>query len=135
MTGETTPTHRILLVDSSTAVRQALRWSFDDISRFEVVAEAASGQEAIAKTAVFAPNLIILDNDLPDIEGVVLLPQLKHHAPTACIIFLTLPHDNILKQKAIAAGGDAFVEKDAGWDVLLAVINRLIPNCQQHENL
>lgn len=125
MKGETRNPILVLLADKQTAVREALRWSFNDLPGFKVVGEAATGREAIDKTAVLTPDLIILDNDLPDAEGLQLVPCLKDLVPQVSIIFLALPQDHTLKQKALAAGGHAFVEKDAGWDALLATIDQL----------
>ena len=69
--------HRILIVDDAPAVRESLRWLLDDEPWLTVIGAAASGSEAIQMTVNLKPDLILLDIELPDMDGFTVTKQIK----------------------------------------------------------
>jgi DNA-binding NarL/FixJ family response regulator len=116
----------VLIVDDIPAVREALRWAFEDTPDLIVVGEADDGVKALACAAELAPDVVILDVELPSLDGYAVAQALKQLEPAPLVIFLTVHGDGLSRQRAEAAGGDGFVEKGAGWPVLLQQIRRLL---------
>lgn len=117
---------RILLVDDSRSVRQALRWLLEDTPGFDVVGEAADGETAVHRCHDLQPDLVILDIDLPQRNGFRVARLLKEIAPKTYILILSGHGDAATRQLACEVGADAFVEKSEGWEALLAQIGRVI---------
>lgn len=123
-----TQTHplRILLVDDSPTVRQALRWLLEDTPGFSVVGEAKDGETAVQLTVDLLPDILILDIDLPQKNGFRVARLLRQLAPTVRIVILSGFGDARTRHLACQMGADGFVEKSEGWEALLAQIGRVI---------
>lgn len=79
---------RILLADDVPEFRRIIRLTLERDTRFEVVAEANSGDEAVALAAEQQPDVIVLDLDMP-VSGQEVLPKLREVAPDMRIVVLT----------------------------------------------
>src|SRR5919204_455897 len=101
---------RILIADDHLAVREGLRSLIDPDPEFEVIAEAADGNEAAQKALELHPDLIVLDNSMPGMTGLEVARMLRANLPQTKIVFLTL--DPGIKDLAIATGAVAHVSKD-----------------------
>jgi DNA-binding response OmpR family regulator len=117
---------RVLLVDDAPSVREALRWALEDEIDLPVVGEADDGLQALALAETLTPDLVILDIELPKLDGYGVARALKHAIQPPLVIFLSVHTDLISRQQALAAGGDVFVEKGLGWLALIAQIRTLI---------
>jgi DNA-binding NarL/FixJ family response regulator len=118
------PPARILIVDDAPAVREALRWALEDEEDLAVVGEAGDGNEAVARAAALAPDVVILDIALPGQDGYAVARSLKALSPPPLVIFLTVHCDPIFRQQGLAAGGDGFAEKASGWPSLITLVRR-----------
>lgn len=116
------PPYRVFIVDDVSAVREALRWAFECTSDLVVVGEAQDGLEALALTADLMPDVVTLDVELSGLDGYGVARSLKQRQPAPIVIFLTVHDDSASRERAIAAGGDGFVEKSQGWPALIAQI-------------
>lgn len=117
---------KVLLVDDSLAVCEALSWALDDCSDFVVVGEAYDGVSAIQQAIHLQPDVVILDIALPFLDGYAVARSLKISAPALVIIFLSIHSTARFRQEAIESGGDAFVEKALGWSVLITQIRKTV---------
>lgn len=120
------PPYRVLIVDDVPAVREALRWAFESTADLIVVGEARDGQEALTLTADLTPDVVILDIELPILDGYAVAGALKQLQPSPTVIFLTIHSDAASRQQAAATGCDGFVEKGQGWSALIAQIRRAL---------
>jgi len=111
--------YTILLVDDIPTVRQALRWAFEDTDDMVVVGEAGDGPEALERAAVLSPDAVLLDIELPGLDGYAVARALKSAESPPIVIFLTVHSDPLSRQRSAEAGGDAFVEKGSGWSTLV----------------
>lgn len=119
---------RILLADSQAKVRFALRVLLERQSGFEVVGEAASVKELLARTADSCPDVVLLDWNVAGPAPAGLMLALRCDCPDAGIIVLSGRPET--REAALAAGADAFVSKGNPPEHLLAAIARC---CQAGE--
>jgi DNA-binding NarL/FixJ family response regulator len=89
-----------------------------------VVAEAATGVEALTCVMAFTPDAVVLDIRLPALDGYAVTHTLKASACPPLVVFLTVHSDPRSHQRARAAGSDGFTEKGAGGPVLVAEVRR-----------
>ena len=118
--------HRILIVDDAPAVRESLRWLLDDEPWLTVIGAAASGSEAIQMTVNLKPDLILLDIELPDMDGFTVTKQIKAMLNPPHIVILSMHNDTFSQKRGADAGCDAFVGKELGWSVLLPVLKKVL---------
>src|SRR5690349_1457332 len=105
--------HRLLLADSHRLFRQGLRELIERRTDFEVVGEAASGGEALELAGALRPDILLLDIDMPDIEGGALARQLARAHPQVRLVVLTTRRQDRSLLDAIRAGARAYLLKDA----------------------
>ena len=116
---------RILIVDDSQAVRESLGWLLRDDCNLTVAAESANGLDAIRPALKLKPDVVILDIELPDMDGFFVTQQLKKMPDPPQVVLLSIHSDVISKQRGALAGCDAFVEKGTSWPNLLAILKKL----------
>jgi DNA-binding NarL/FixJ family response regulator len=116
---------RILLVDDAAPVREAMRWAFEDEADLTVIGEAGDGKQALALAESLAPDVVILDIELPEFDGYAVASALKAAPMPPVIVFLSVHSDAASRRRAAAAGGDSFVEKGRGWPALITQIRIL----------
>jgi DNA-binding NarL/FixJ family response regulator len=119
------PTHlyKVFIVDDIAAVREALRWIIEDEADLTVIGEAGDGLEAVRRVTELLPEVVILDVELPGLDGYAVARRLKVLPQPPAIVFLTVHGDALSRQRAFEAGGDAFAEKGRGWLTLIDQIH------------
>jgi len=103
-------TERILIVDDHPLTRGALSGLLSQ-NGFEVVGEAGSGEEAVARARELAPDLVLLDLSMPEMDGLTALPRLREAAPDAEIVVLTASEDEESLLGAVRAGAAGYLLK------------------------
>lgn len=103
---------RVLLVDDHHVVRVGLRSVLSNAPGIEVVGEAATGSQAVARARELQPTLVLLDLRLPDASGLEVCRQLKELTPAPAVVFLTSYAEDASVVAAIAAGADGYLLKD-----------------------
>jgi CheY-like chemotaxis protein len=102
---------RVGIVDDSFEIRGLLRSFLEADGRFEVVGEAADGEEAIRLAATSLPDLLILDHQMPGMTGVAALPEIRRQAPATAVILYAGGTDATTEQAALEAGALAVLNK------------------------
>jgi DNA-binding NarL/FixJ family response regulator len=118
--------HHILIVDDSQAVRESLGWLLQDEADMKVVAQAGCGVEAVQLAATLQPDVVILDIELPDIDGFSVTKLLKALPHPPIVILLSIHGDFVSRKRGTLAGCDAFVEKGTTWPRLLQVLQKTL---------
>lgn len=118
--------YRVLLVDDVPEVREALRWALENEQDLRVIGEAGTGVDALTCAVELAPDVVILDIELPGLDGYAVTRALKASAHPPIIVFLTVHSDLLSRGRAAAAGSDGFAEKSAGWPALIAEVRRAL---------
>jgi DNA-binding NarL/FixJ family response regulator len=118
--------YRVLIADDAPAVRQALAWVLADVPELEIVGEAADGIETLACARETKPHLVILDIQMPQLDGYAVARKLKQDESPPRILFLTGHSDSQGPEKARLAGGDGYIEKSKGWLALIEQIRQVL---------
>ncbi len=118
--------YRILIVDDAPTVRESLKWLLEDESGLTVIGDAGNGDDAIQMAVNLKPDLVLLDIELPDMDGFAVAKQIKALLNPPRIILLSMHNDAVSKKRGAEAGCDAFVGKEFGWGVLLPVLRTVL---------
>ncbi len=119
---ETVASIRIMVVDDHDALRQSIKLALLPYDEFTLVGEAANGLEAVDLCPIVKPNVVIMDLNMPKMDGVAATKLIHQHCPRVKIIILTSFKDESLKDAAILAGASAHLLKNVSIDELAAVI-------------
>lgn len=117
---------RILVVDDHTLFRRGLISLLSRDPDLSVVGDAADATQALRKVVELQPDLILLDNHLPGVNGVDALPGLYEAAPSAKILMLTVSEDEHDLAAALRAGAVGYLLKTIEGDALTQSIHRVM---------
>jgi DNA-binding NarL/FixJ family response regulator len=117
---------RIMIVDDHDIVREGVRAALSSDPRIEVVAEAASGKEALRAVRQTLPDVALVDLRLPDMRGEDLTRELVRDFPSTAVIILTTYLSEETVRGALEAGAVAYVTKAAGLPELIAALERVM---------
>ena len=115
-------TIRALIVDDVPQVRRELRTLLPLLAAIEIVGEAENGQSAIELAARLQPDVILMDVEMPIVDGITATRLIKQQCPAARIIILSIHNDEAVRTQARSAGADDFVDKGAPLTALLQAI-------------
>lgn len=114
----------VLLVDDHAMVRQGVRAFLETQPDITVVAEAASGEEAVREAAEHAPDVTLMDLIMPGTDGVEATRRLKDRSPRTRVVVLTSYHDDEHIFPAIRAGALSYVLKEVGPEELAGAVRK-----------
>ncbi len=113
---------RILLIDDHAMVRQGLSLALNLQSDFTVVGEAGSGTEGVSLAQSLQPDVILLDLNMPDMDGIAVMEQVRRLSPHSQILILSGIHADARVFATIEAGVDGYIVKDASTTELTQAI-------------
>jgi len=113
---------RLLIADDHVLVRRGLRAVLGTVPGFEIAAEAGTGREAVALAASIQPDVILMDLQMPELNGIEATRQIVATQPDARVLVVTLFQDDDSVFLALRAGARGYVLKDADEDELVAAI-------------
>jgi PAS domain S-box-containing protein len=119
---------RVLLVDDHAMVRQGLRSILETYPDFEVVAEAADGVEAVESAINTQPDLVVMDINLPRMNGIDATRRIKKEAPATVVIGLSVQYSSQTHDAVIEAGASALLSKEQATEDLYRTITRFLKN-------
>lgn len=115
-------TIKILLVDDIAEVRENVRKLLAFEQDFEVIGSAGRGQEGIKLARELEPDIIIMDINMPDIDGISATQQVKQDLPAVGVIMMSVNSDRDYLRRAMNAGASDFLTKPANMDDLYSTI-------------
>ncbi len=117
---------RVLIADDHAIVRSGLRALMNSEPEMQLVGEASGGYEAIHLVEELQPDVLVLDLNMPDLDGIAVTSKLKPSFPNLHILILTVYEDEALLREAIRAGAEGYVLKRATESELIAAIQTVL---------
>jgi len=114
---------RILVADDHELIRRGIRGLLRVRRNWKVTAEAANGQEAVAKARNLKPDVVILDIGMPDVDGLEATRQIRKAAPNTKILILTMHESNQMVRRVLEAGARGYVLKSDLASHLVKAVN------------
>ena len=115
---------RVMIVDDIADTREYIRRSLQFDNLIEVVGLARSGTEAIQMTLDQKPDVIIMDINMPDMDGITATEAVRRKSPYTQVIILSVQNDPSYMRRAMLVGARDFLTKPPSIDELLAAIRR-----------
>ncbi|WP_426501946.1 response regulator [Dactylosporangium sp. McL0621] len=114
MNGSVSDAVRVLVVDDQQLVRDGIASLLSIQPGIEVVGTAAGGEEALARAADLAPDVVLMDVRMPGLDGVEATRALRRDHPACRVVMLTTFDDDRYVALALRAGADGYLLKDLG---------------------
>jgi DNA-binding NarL/FixJ family response regulator len=113
---------RVLLADDHSILRAGLKTLLDAEPDIEVVGEARDGEDCVRKVAELEPEIVLLDINMPGLNGLEALDELKRRQADCHVLVLTMIDDPSYMRQVLALGGVGYVLKQAAGEELLSAI-------------
>jgi DNA-binding NarL/FixJ family response regulator len=116
---------RIVVADGDPLARHALRAALGADAELAVAAEARTGREAVDAAVKLRPDVVVLDADIPEGDGVLATTLIVRRSPTVRVLVLTRDDDDVLALHVLRAGASGFLRKDMEPDALARAVRGL----------
>ena len=116
------PLISVLIVDDKPQVRKELRLLLELSGGVEIVGEAVNGQEAIHQAELLHPDVVILDIEMPVLDGLQATRQIKQCRLAKRVVILSVHSEPEEISRAMQAGADTFIQKGSPYSMLIESI-------------
>lgn len=116
----------IVIADDHPIFRSGLKQIIESSSRFKVVAEAADGRTALDLIAALHPAVAVLDINMPEIDGLGVIREIRQQRLPGEFVFLTMHNDEATFNKAMSLGVKGYVLKDSAATDIVNCLNAVI---------
>ncbi len=113
---------RVFLVDDHEVVRKGMKFLLEDEESLEIVGEAAGGKEAIASIPQIKPELVLLDINMPEMNGIETAKVLRREQPAVKILIFSMHNDPDYILKSIESGVDGYILKNTEKEEIVKAI-------------
>ena len=113
---------RVMIVDDHSIVRVGLKQVLEQTGEFEVVGEAADGEEAVRVATEVLPEVVVMDVLMPKKDGVEACREIMEAVPETRVVMLTASTEEDAVVEAVAAGATGYLQKETGRDRLLSTV-------------
>jgi len=117
---------RVLLVDDHPVVRKGLSSYLSNYGQVSIIGEASDGREALRKARELSPDLVLMDIEMPRMNGLTAADTLRKENPKIKVLVLSMHSDSDNVLRILQAGGRGFVLKQAPTDDLIKAIESII---------
>ena len=115
---------RVVVCDDNASTRRLLEFALAEQPRLQLVASGVNGHDAIALAAHHRPDVMILDQHMPERDGISALPDLLAVSPATRVVLYTSEASPAVRDAALAAGAADVIDKAASFHELLAALTR-----------
>jgi DNA-binding NarL/FixJ family response regulator len=115
-------TLRILVAEDHPLFRKGMISLLSSVPEFEVVGEAATGEEAVARAADLQPDVVLMDLQMPNVNGIEATRKILQESPSVRVLVVTLFEDEDSVFTALRAGARGYVLKDADEEEMVMAI-------------
>jgi DNA-binding NarL/FixJ family response regulator len=116
-----------LIADDDEGFRRFMRRAVESVAGWRVIGEAVDGEEAVRKALQLMPRAVLIDMDLPRIDGLEATRRIKATAPGIIVIMFASLDGTAYREAAARSGADDFFPKTAPISQILATIRRWCP--------
>jgi len=117
---------RILIADDHAMLRRGVRNTFQTEPDLEICGEAVDGQDAVEKVKELRPDLVILDINMPVLNGLAAVRQILRHRPLTKVLVFSVHNSDQTLQEITAAGAHGFISKGKDAQELLRVVRDVL---------
>lgn len=118
---------KLFLVDDSIAVIQVLEKIIGETDDIKIVGKAFNGKEAIKKIPAIKPDVVLLDIQMPEMNGIEVVKYLMHNSPVPILMFSSLTYEGAeITNQALMEGAVDFMLKPLKWDNVEKIKKELI---------
>ena len=115
---------RVFVCDDAPSFRDLLRFALEQDGDLEIVGEAEDGGQLQA-IGPARPDVVLLDVNMPDVNGLEALSDVKELAPNSAVVVLSSFTAEEMEPKALAAGADRYLDKRASFDEIRTVVREV----------
>lgn len=115
----------ILIADDHSMVRQGLKQLIELEDDIRVIAQSGDGRDTIKKIIDYKPDVVLLDINMPNLNGLQVIEELNKRQINCKVLILTIHNEVEYLFKAVEIGVDGYVLKDSESDVLIAAIRSI----------
>jgi len=119
---------KILLADDHKLLREGIRSLLEKQDEFEIVGEAEDGRETVKLALNLAPDVIIMDITMPNLNGIDATAQLKKEIPDSKVVALSMHKDKNFIEEMLRAGASGYLLKENSSKELIEAINTVLAN-------
>ena len=113
---------RVMIVDDHSIVRVGLKQALEQSGEFEVVGQAADGEEAVRVAADVSPDVVVMDVIMPKKDGVEACREIMESAPETRVLMLTASTEDDAVVEAVAADATEYLQKETDREQLLSAV-------------
>lgn len=113
---------QVLLVDDHRMMREGLRRMLDEHDDIVIIGEAADGKEAVELAREICPDIILMDVNMPVMNGIEATRRIINDTPKMRIIGLSMNSKNRIREDMKSAGASAYLRKSEAFDLLIETI-------------
>jgi len=115
---------KVLIVDDINETRENIRRMLQFDTNIEVVGAARTGREAIEMAQQLLPDVVVMDINMPDMDGITATENIRRKVPFAQVIILSVQNDSSYMRRAMLAGARDFLSKPPMIDELTSAIRQ-----------
>ncbi len=115
-------TLRILVAEDHPLFRKGMVSLLESVPEFEVIGEAATGEEAVSRAAQLQPDVVLMDLQMPNVNGIEATRRILQESPNVRVLVVTLFEDDDSVFMALRAGARGYVLKDAEEEEMVGAI-------------
>jgi DNA-binding NarL/FixJ family response regulator len=121
-TSNSQPPIKIALVDDHSLIKKGIKIVLSFYSDIEVIGDADNGKQLLSMLALAQPDVILLDLQMPVMDGVTTLPQLRKLYPGIKVIIFSMHNDTETVSKLLGSGAHSYLQKDSDPETIYSAI-------------
>ena len=116
---------KILIADNHPIVRMGVKQVLDSVSDIQVIADASTTTELFNKLEIFTPDVILLEMDIPEINGIATLRKIKKEYPNIRVLIYSGQSEDVYALSTIRAGAFGYLSKTSDIDYIISAIRKV----------
>ncbi len=122
--------YKVIIADDHLMIREGLKLTIDKLKDFTLVGEAEDGAELIQIVNKQECHLVIIDINMPDLDGIEALQVIKNNCPEVKVVMLSMLDDKKTIQRAVDFGADGYILKDDADGIIQTVLENVMRGYQ-----